>query len=169
MAVITSTCGGSCRALARSASRCSHAEAVLLVDDDQAEVGELDALAEQRVGADDDAGLAGRDRSQRLRGGPCAPSDPVSSATRVAVGSRRRAARPGERPEQSRMDRACWAASTSVGASSAAWPPASTTCSIARSATHRLAGADLALQQPVHRVRPPGPRRSPPPPPAGPR
>ncbi len=51
------------------------------------------------------------------------------------------------------MPRWCWAASTSVGASSAACPPASTTCSIARSATDRLAGADLALQQPVHRMR----------------
>ena len=50
------------------------------------------------------------------------------------------------------MPRACWAASTSVGASSAAWPPASTTCAMARSATTVLPGADLALQQPVHRL-----------------
>ena len=45
----------------------------------------------------------------------------------------------------------CWA-STSVGASSAACPPESTTWSIARSATSVLPGPDLALQQPVHRV-----------------
>ncbi len=38
-------------------------------------------------------------------------------------------------PSSSRSVRRCWAASTSVGASSAAWPPASTTWSMARSAT----------------------------------
>ena len=41
------------------------AEAVLLVDHDQPEVGELDVLLEQRVRADDDAGRAGRGVEQR--------------------------------------------------------------------------------------------------------
>ena len=35
------------------------AEALLLVDDDEAELPELDALGEHRVGADDDVDLAG--------------------------------------------------------------------------------------------------------------
>jgi hypothetical protein len=35
------------------------AEAVLLVDYDERQVGELDALLEQRMGADEDAGVAG--------------------------------------------------------------------------------------------------------------
>ena len=51
------------------------------------------------------------------------------------------------------IDRWCCWASTSVGASSTACPPESTTRSIARSATSVLPEPDLALQQPVHRVR----------------
>ena len=55
------------------------AEMLLLVDDDQAEVLELDRLAEQRMGADDDVDRAfgealldvgeffGRDQARRLR------------------------------------------------------------------------------------------------------
>ena len=35
-----------------------HAEMLLLVDDQQAEIGELDTLGEQRVGADDDVDVA---------------------------------------------------------------------------------------------------------------
>ena len=46
------------------------AEAVLLVDDDQPEVGELDALLQQGVRADDDAGPAVGDLRARLAGGP---------------------------------------------------------------------------------------------------
>jgi len=44
-----------------------HSEPVLLIDHDQPEVGELDVLAEQGVGADDDPGLAARGLQQ---GGP---------------------------------------------------------------------------------------------------
>ena len=40
-----------------------HAEAVLLVDDDQAEIAEGDALLEQRVGADEDIDAAVLQRS----------------------------------------------------------------------------------------------------------
>ena len=54
-------------------------------------------------------------------------------------------------PSTSRIDRACWAARTSVGASSAHWYPASTICSIASTETMVLPGPDLALQHPVHR------------------
>ena len=57
-------------------------------------------------------------------------ADPSSSA-KSAAGS---PARPSG-PSIARSDRACWAASTSVGASSTVCRPASTTCSIARRAT----------------------------------
>ena len=42
------------------------AEAVLLVDDDERQIGELDVLLEQGVRADDDAGLTAGDLEQRL-------------------------------------------------------------------------------------------------------
>ena len=42
------------------------AEAVLLVDDDEPEVGERHGVAEERVRADDDARLPGRGAQQRL-------------------------------------------------------------------------------------------------------
>ena len=48
---------------------------------------------------------------------------------------------------------ACCSASTSVGAISAAWWPPCTAASIAATATTVLPDADVALQQPVHRVR----------------
>ena len=47
----------------------------------------------------------------------------------------------------------CWRARISVGAISAAWPPASTAASMASSATSVLPDADVALQQPVHPQR----------------
>ena len=49
------------------------AEAVLLVDDDQAEVVELHLVLDQGVGADDDAGLAGDQVEQRLAAGAASP------------------------------------------------------------------------------------------------
>ena len=48
---------------------------------------------------------------------------------------------------------ACCSASTSVGAISAPWWPPCTAASRAVDGDDRLAGADVALQQPVHRVR----------------
>ena len=45
------------------------AEPVLLVDDDEPEVGELDALLQQGVGADDDAGAAVGDLGAGLPAG----------------------------------------------------------------------------------------------------
>ena len=51
------------------------AEAVLLVDDDQAQLGEPHPVLDQRVGADDDARLAGLRIEQRL---PLAPWRPAT-------------------------------------------------------------------------------------------
>jgi hypothetical protein len=55
------------------------AEAVLLVDDDETEVGEVDALVEQGVGADDDARGTAADVFQNLapRGPPPAKGQDV--------------------------------------------------------------------------------------------
>ena len=58
------------------------------------------------------------------------PSWPVSSTGRSS------AARSG--PRAATMERRCWAASTSVGASRALWPPSSATASMARTATRVL-------------------------------
>ena len=69
VAVITSTCGGRGR-LGPQRVPLLDAEAVLLVDHDQAQVGELDLLLDQGVGADDDAGVAGGHVEQRLARGP---------------------------------------------------------------------------------------------------
>ena len=57
VAVMTSMCGAQ---LAAGAQRVAllHTEPVLLVDDDEAEIGEPDPVLDERVGADDDAGLA---------------------------------------------------------------------------------------------------------------
>ena len=73
VAVMTSTCGGQ---LAAAAQRVPllHAEPVLLVHHDQAEVGEPDAVLDQRVRADDDAGLAGLRRPAAPGGGPPRPA-----------------------------------------------------------------------------------------------
>ena len=73
VAVITSTCGGRA-GLVGQGGPLLDAEPVLLVDDDQAEVGEGDLLLEQGVGADDDAGLAARDPQHRLLPLRLAPS-----------------------------------------------------------------------------------------------
>ena len=73
VAVMTSTCGGTLRLAAQGVALLD-AEAVLLVDDDQAEVVELDAVLDQRVRADDDAGVAGDDVEQRRRRAGGAPA-----------------------------------------------------------------------------------------------
>ena len=69
VAVMTRTCGRLSAALAAQRVALLHAEPVLLVDHDQAQVGELDLLLEQGVGADDDPGVAGDHVEQRGAGG----------------------------------------------------------------------------------------------------
>ena len=59
VAVMCSTCGAEpARPLAVERRALAHAEAVLLVDDDDGERGELDGRLDQRVGADDQRQLA---------------------------------------------------------------------------------------------------------------
>ena len=67
VAVITRTCGGTRPRLRRQRGPLLHAEPVLLVHDDEPEVGEGDRVLQQRVGADDDARLAGDDVEQLRR------------------------------------------------------------------------------------------------------
>ena len=107
---------------------------MLLVDHDEAEVGELDVLLEQGVGADDDAGLPGDHPRAWRRPRRLGHRAGEQRDRRRLVGTAEHAAA-GQVAEQPVMDRWCCWASTSVGASSAAWPPESTTRSIARSAT----------------------------------
>ena len=134
VAVITSTCGGSA-GLAAERGALLDAEAVLLVDDDQAEVGELHVLLEQGVGADHDAGLAaGRLRERGAAGGGVQRPGQQGDPGRVLGTARGSRPRPGRRACPTIERWCCWA-STSVGASSAACPPESTTWSIARRAT----------------------------------
>ena len=64
--------------------------------------------------------------------------EPVSSSTEVASSAPPSIPPPARSPSSSVIERWCCWASTSVGASSAAWPPESTTRSIARSATRVL-------------------------------
>ena len=131
VAVISSTCGA--LPLAGQRLALGDAEAVLLVDHHQAQVGEGDGLLDQRVGADDDParGCGPSCPAHRARRAARAPrvaaprgSEPVSSVTSWPSGSSRRPA-----------SAACWRASRSVGASSAAWWPASATKARASAAT----------------------------------
>ena len=119
-----------------------HAEAVLLVDDDQSEIRELDVGTQQPVRADDDVDLLllelGEDRRLLLR--------------RSGSGSAPRRA-PGKSARRSAKVRECCSARIVVGTSTA-------TC---RSALHRLergahgdlglAVADVADEQAIHGAR----------------
>ena len=160
VAVITSTCGGVC-GLGPQRVALLDAEPVLLVDHHQPEVGELDAFVEQGVRTHHDPGLAGGESGSAARRAAAA-SEPVTQrdagAVRVAVELAGAASGPsrsrqaaqmlhGEhlgRRQQRRL---------SAGVDHLQHRP---------QRAHRLARADLALQQPVHRVRrAPGRPRSP--------
>ena len=134
VAVITSTCGG-VAALLRNASRCSTPNRCCSSTTTSPRSKNWTVFSQQRVGPDDDAGIADADVEQRLapRGG--ALIDPVTSATRVASSAAPSSPCRPSGPSSASIDRACCCASTSVGASNAACPPESTTASIARSAT----------------------------------
>ena len=67
VAVMCSTCGARAAALGAPHERVAllDAEAVLLVDDEQSEPGELDVLLQERVRADHDARRAAGDAPER--------------------------------------------------------------------------------------------------------
>ena len=141
VAVITSTSG--CAPFARSVARCMHAEAMLLVDDDQPELVELDRLLGERVRADDEVDRAARELGARISRRFAAVALPVSEATRnrdaieqppnrQVVLVRQNLGRRHERDLQAVLHRD----------------------ERGEQRDDRLAGADVALQQPVHRLRP---------------
>ena len=102
------------------------AEMLLLVDDEQAEIPELDRLAEQRMGADDDVDLA--------VGEPCLTR--ASSLRRTS-----REAWPiftGKPRKRSVKVLVCWRASSVVGTTTATCRPLIAVTKAARSATSVL-------------------------------
>ena len=133
VAVITSMCGGA-GALPRSASRCSTPNrccSSITTSPSSANCtwSWISAWVPITMPAVPDAASSSAARRA------AADIEPVSSTTRVPSSEPPRVPAWARSPSRSLMVTACWAASTSVGASSAAWPPASTTCSIARSAS----------------------------------
>ncbi len=99
------------------------AEAVLLVDHGHAELGERDALGDQRVRADDDVDLAsGETGADLLAFGSCRPPGQQLDAQ---AGGLRTAYPPLDgtvvSASSARTPSACCSASTSVGAISAPW------------------------------------------------
>ena len=127
-------------------------EAVLLVDDHEPEVGELHVLLQERVGADDDAGLtAGRPQHRLGARGPGHRARQqgdrrgVGMAAQHATGAEV-AEQVGDRPQVllgqhlGRREEGCLAARVDHPQHGA-------------QGDERLARADLALQQAVHRVR----------------
>lgn len=127
------------------------AEAVLLVDHDEPQVGELHVLLEQRVRADDDAG---RPRG-RVEQGLAARLGPLRAGQQGdARGVLGAAELPGlgERPEH-RDDRAVVLLGQHLGRREQGRLPARVDHLEHRAQAHdRLARADVALEQPVHRV-----------------
>ena len=102
-----------------------------------------DALLEQRVRAD-----------HELRLPPSAIADlRVAARARRAADPSAAAARCRAARASARNSARCCSASSSVGAISAAWRPASTASRRRERRDDRLAGADVALHQAQHRVR----------------
>ena len=115
-----------------------HAEAMLLVDDGEAEIGEGDALLKQRMRADGKIDLAFRERRQR----------PVALGGLVAAGQQGDA-QPGgfgERAHPLEM-----LARKNFGRRhQRRLPPGFDDCRHRQQRDDGLAGADIALQQPQH-------------------
>ena len=128
-----------------------HAEPVLLVDHDQAEVGELHLLGEQRMGADDDPGRAGRRVKQRLaaRGGG------LGAGEQGHPGRHLRAAEPAclaERAEEVRHRPVVLLRENLGRGEQRGLPAGVDDLEHGPHRDHGLARAHLALQQPVHGV-----------------
>ena len=102
VAVSASRCGSPPLALGLQRGALADAEAMLLVDDRQAQPRELDRLADHGVRADDDLGLAGRDRVVDL---PLAAAVQRSGQELGPNAQARRAAAPGRRGAVARGSR----------------------------------------------------------------
>ena len=137
VADMTSTCGVS--PLAESAARCCHAEAVLLVRNDRAQPVKGHALLDERVRADHDLRRAGFDCGERgplLRRGHRAGEQGAGNAQPAQQGGERFRVLDGE----------------DLGRRHESGLPAVLRGQRAQRRRHdRLARADVALHQPVHR------------------
>ncbi|GMA88783.1 hypothetical protein GCM10025868_40330 [Angustibacter aerolatus] len=126
------------------------AEPVLLVDDHEAEVGELHVLLQQGVRADHDARLAGR----RLQQAPASDGGGLGAGEQPDAGADVAAAehaRFGQVAEH-RGDRAVVLHGEHLGGGQQRGLPAGVDDREHRAQRHeRLARPDLALQEPVHR------------------
>ncbi len=151
VAVITSMCGRPSPGLVPQRVPLLDAEPVLLVDDHQAEVSELHPVFEQGMRADDDPGATGGGLQQRFA--------PASGAHRASQQGQPRGmlsaaelTRHAERPEHAgdrpvvllrqhlgRCEQGCLAGGVDY-------------LQHGPQRDDRLAGADLTLQQPVHRM-----------------
>ena len=147
--------GGDARSpLSRSAARCSTPKrccsSITTTPSDENATVALD----EGVGADDDVDLAGAERREdRLALGRrwCG-----WSAARPAPAARRRGCRrrrPSRPSSSTRMPRKCCSASTSVGRHERALVAALHGDEQGADGDDRLARADVALEEPVHRVR----------------
>ena len=105
-----------------------HAEALLLVDDEQAEIAKLHVLRQQPVRADDDVDLAAGELLER------SPSDLLLRAEAADHVDRA----PGTPRTASVSVSKCWNASTVVGARTATCLPSITALKAARIATSVL-------------------------------
>ncbi len=152
VAVITSTCGG-CPALPVSAARCSTPNRCCSSTTTRPEVVELDLLLEQRVRADHDPGLAaGRGVEHRLTAGGGAHRAGQQRDAGGSVGSSQPAAL--AEVAEHRLDRPEVLLGEHLGGCEQRRLPAGVDDLEHRPERDQgLAGADLALQQAVHRVR----------------
>jgi hypothetical protein len=129
------------------------AEAVLLVDDDQAELGEAHAVLDERVRADDDARLAGLRVEQRL---PLRLRAHRAGEQGDAGGVRVPAQLPGlrQRPEQGAQRPGVLRGEHLGGREHRGLPAGVDRLQHRPQRDQRLARADVALHQAVHRVAP---------------
>ena len=117
-----------------------NAEMLLLVDDQQAEIPELDRLAEQRMGADDDVDRAVGDPLLDLRRAPWSATRREAWATFT-----------GKPLKRSVKVLVCWRASSVVGTTTATCLPSSAAANAARSATSVLPKPTSPQIETVHR------------------
>ena len=155
VAVITSTSGTAPPGLLPQRGALLDAEAVLLVDDDHAEAVERHALLDQGVGADDEVDRRRRRArpSTRLRSAPVTRL--VSSSTRSGRSANRLSPRVGTaQPVEQPADAGGVLLGEHLGRRhQRALVAALHGGQQRRDGDDRLARADVALQQPVHRVR----------------
>ena len=133
VAVMTRTCGRPSPALSRSASRCSTPNRCCSSMTTRPRSANW-TCSSSRAWVPITMPASPEAASSSARRRAAAPIEPVSSVTRVACSAPPSWPAWPSGPSRAVIDRQCCWASTSVGASSAACPAASTACSMARTA-----------------------------------